>query len=167
MTVYLVGAGPGDPGLLTVRGAELLRGADVVVYDRLSAAGLLDLAPAEAERINVGKAPGRATGAGARSHSGRQVPTWTHCRRHCNVASTVDREHRGHGWGVESTHISAMETSSAIAGSRYLEDDGSALRNGYALVLNGLLDQRSLASMNPAWTALLIASTRDAAPSFP
>src|SRR5438270_8289895 len=57
MTVYLVGAGPGDPGLLTVRGAEVLRRADVVVYDRLSVASLLDLAPASAERISVGKAP--------------------------------------------------------------------------------------------------------------
>ena len=59
MTVYLVGAGPGDPGLLTVRGAEVLGRADVVVYDRLSVASLLDLAPAGAERIPVGKAPGR------------------------------------------------------------------------------------------------------------
>ena len=58
MTVYLVGAGPGDPGLLTVRGAELLARADVVVYDRLSVASLLDLAPPAAERIGVGKAPG-------------------------------------------------------------------------------------------------------------
>jgi uroporphyrinogen III methyltransferase/synthase len=57
VTVYLVGAGPGDPGLLTVRGAELLRRADVVVHDRLSAAELLDLAPDHAERIDVGKAP--------------------------------------------------------------------------------------------------------------
>ena len=57
MTVYLVGAGPGDPGLLTVRGAEVLRRADVVVYDRLSVASLLDLAPARAERISVGKTP--------------------------------------------------------------------------------------------------------------
>ena len=57
MTVYLVGAGPGDPGLLTVRGAELLRTAQVVVYDRLSARSLLDLAPPEAERIDVGKTP--------------------------------------------------------------------------------------------------------------
>jgi uroporphyrinogen III methyltransferase/synthase len=61
VTVYLVGAGPGDPGLLTVRGAELLGQADVVVYDRLSVASLLDMAPATAERINVGKQPGRAT----------------------------------------------------------------------------------------------------------
>ncbi|MEZ5136849.1 MAG: uroporphyrinogen-III C-methyltransferase, partial [Acidimicrobiales bacterium] len=61
MTVFLVGAGPGDPGLLTVRGAEVLRRADVVVYDRLSVAALLDLAPPAAERIPVGKAPGRVT----------------------------------------------------------------------------------------------------------
>jgi len=61
MTVYLVGAGPGDPGLLTVRGAEVLARADVVVYDRLSVEALLDLAPAHAERISVGKAPGRVT----------------------------------------------------------------------------------------------------------
>lgn len=59
MTVYLVGAGPGDPGLLTLRGAEVLRRADVVVHDRLVAPGLLDLAPAEAERVYAGKAPGR------------------------------------------------------------------------------------------------------------
>jgi uroporphyrinogen III methyltransferase / synthase len=58
VTVYLVGAGPGDPGLLTVRGAEVLRVADVVVHDRLADASLLDLAPARARRIDVGKAPG-------------------------------------------------------------------------------------------------------------
>src|SRR3954471_3771878 len=58
MTVYLVGAGPGDPGLLTRRGAVLLEVADVVVYDRLAHPSLLDLAPSTAERINVGKAPG-------------------------------------------------------------------------------------------------------------
>jgi uroporphyrinogen III methyltransferase/synthase len=57
MTVYLVGAGPGDPGLITVRGAELLRRADVVVHDRLSAAELLAWAPDGAEVIDVGKAP--------------------------------------------------------------------------------------------------------------
>ena len=57
MTVYLVGAGPGDPGLLTLRGAEVLAAADVVVHDRLASSALLDLAPAAAERISVGKAP--------------------------------------------------------------------------------------------------------------
>jgi uroporphyrinogen III methyltransferase / synthase len=58
VTVHLVGAGPGDPGLLTVRALDVLRRADVVVYDRLSQESLLDLAPAGAERIDVGKAPG-------------------------------------------------------------------------------------------------------------
>ena len=59
MTVYLVGAGPGDPGLLTRRGAELLERADVVVYDRLASPTLLGLVPAGAELVDVGKAPGR------------------------------------------------------------------------------------------------------------
>src|SRR5437016_12308217 len=58
MTVYLVGAGHGAPQLLPVKGADVLRRADVVVYDRLSVASLSDLAPAEAERISVGKTPG-------------------------------------------------------------------------------------------------------------
>lgn len=61
MTVYLVGAGPGDPGLITVRGAEVLARADVVVYDRLSVSSLLELAPVGAERISVGKARGDVT----------------------------------------------------------------------------------------------------------
>ena len=46
MTVYLVGAGPGDPRLITVRGEDLLRRADVIVYDRLAGDALLDLARA-------------------------------------------------------------------------------------------------------------------------
>jgi uroporphyrinogen III methyltransferase/synthase len=56
-TVYLVGAGPGDPGLLTLRGAEVLARADVVVHDRLTDASLLSLAPPGAERVDVGKQP--------------------------------------------------------------------------------------------------------------
>jgi uroporphyrin-III C-methyltransferase len=56
--VYLVGAGPGDPRLITVLGLERLRRADVVVYDRLVSPELLDEAPPGAERIFVGKAPG-------------------------------------------------------------------------------------------------------------
>jgi uroporphyrinogen III methyltransferase/synthase len=58
MGVALVGAGPGDPGLLTVRGAELLAAADVVLFDSLAEESLLQLAPPKAERRFVGKRPG-------------------------------------------------------------------------------------------------------------
>ncbi len=58
-TVYLVGAGPGDPDLLTIRGLRCLERADVVVYDRLLDPRLLDLAPRRARRIYAGKSPGR------------------------------------------------------------------------------------------------------------
>ena len=59
-TVYLVGAGPGDPGLITVRGLAALRGADFVVYDRLGVSpALLDFAPRDAERVFAGKSAGR------------------------------------------------------------------------------------------------------------
>lgn len=57
-TVYLIGAGPGDPGLITVRGLECLRNADVIVYDRLAPTTLLDEARTTAERIYAGKRSG-------------------------------------------------------------------------------------------------------------
>lgn len=54
--VYLVGAGPGDPGLLTVKGRDCLERADVVVYDRLVSKEILAFIPASCERVYVGKA---------------------------------------------------------------------------------------------------------------
>jgi uroporphyrinogen III methyltransferase/synthase len=60
VTVYLVGAGPGDPGLITVRGAEVLAHAEVVVYDRLASPALLDRVPEGAELVSAAKAPGHA-----------------------------------------------------------------------------------------------------------
>jgi uroporphyrinogen III methyltransferase/synthase len=63
--VYLVGAGPGDPGLITRRGADVLSRADVVAYDRLVHPDLLKLAP-QAELVDVGKQPGQSVAGQAR-----------------------------------------------------------------------------------------------------
>lgn len=60
-TVYLVGAGPGDPELLTLRAASLLAQAEVIVYDHLVATAILDMAPPGAEHIYAGKERGNHT----------------------------------------------------------------------------------------------------------
>ncbi|MBE9043141.1 uroporphyrinogen-III C-methyltransferase [Pleurocapsales cyanobacterium LEGE 10410] len=57
--VYLVGAGPGDPGLLTVKGKTLLEHANVVIYDALVSPEILNTINPQAERINAGKRKGR------------------------------------------------------------------------------------------------------------
>jgi uroporphyrin-III C-methyltransferase len=80
VSVALVGAGPGDPDLLTVHAAKLLARADVVVHDALVGDGVLALVPASAELIDVGKRPGRpvpqeliSTLLVELAHSGRRV----------------------------------------------------------------------------------------------
>lgn len=57
--VYLVGAGPGDPGLLTIKGKGILELADVVIYDALVSPAILDMVNPTAEKINAGKRRGR------------------------------------------------------------------------------------------------------------
>ena len=57
-TVYLVGAGPGDPGLITVKGLNCIASADVIIYDNLANPELLAVAWDDAEKIYVGKKAG-------------------------------------------------------------------------------------------------------------
>ena len=59
--IYLVGSGPGDPGLFTLKGVRCLREADAVVYDRLAPESLLGYARPDAEKVYVGKKPGEPT----------------------------------------------------------------------------------------------------------
>jgi uroporphyrin-III C-methyltransferase len=81
--VFLVGAGPGDPDLLTVRGLRCLQRADVVVYDRLLDPRLLEEAPGHARRIYAGKSPGR--------HALRQEEINALLVRHARAGRTVVR----------------------------------------------------------------------------
>ena len=75
--VWLVGAGPGDIGLFTLKGMEVLKNADVVVYDSLVGQGVLAKIPTEARLINVGKRADKHTtgrhqsGAPGRSSEGK------------------------------------------------------------------------------------------------
>ncbi|MBP1728414.1 MAG: hemD, partial [Deltaproteobacteria bacterium] len=66
-TVYLIGAGPGDPGLITVRGRECISLADVVIYDYLANGELLKHAKPDAELIYAGKI------GGAHNHAQSQI----------------------------------------------------------------------------------------------
>lgn len=59
--VYICGAGPGDPGLITVRAMELVKSCDVILYDRLVGQGIVDQFPQDAEKVYVGRAVGDPT----------------------------------------------------------------------------------------------------------
>ena len=56
--VYLIGAGPGDPGLITVKGLEFIKQCDTIIYDRLGTYQLLEMVKPDCRRIYVGKQAG-------------------------------------------------------------------------------------------------------------
>ena len=102
MTVYLVGAGPGDPGLLTRRGAQLLRRADVVLHDRLVSPAVLDLVPPSAELVDVGKMPD-GVGRPAQEEIGRLLVE--HGRRSATVVRLKGGDPFLFGRGGEETEV--------------------------------------------------------------
>lgn len=82
--VSLVGAGPGDPGLLTLKALRALQDADVIVHDRLVGAGILELARRDAERIDVGKRVGE-------NHDATQARIHSVLRAHARAGRRVVR----------------------------------------------------------------------------
>ena len=101
--VYLVGAGPGDPGLMTVRGREVLRGADVVIYDRLVNPVILEEAPPWALKIDGGKGPLRETG--SQEHINTLLVH--HARRGCLVVRLKGGDPFVFGRGGEEAEVLA------------------------------------------------------------
>src|SRR5687768_11100537 len=125
--VYLVGAGPGDPGLITVRGRDLLGRADVVIYDYLSSPQLLQYCP-QAEVIYVGKK--------AAEHSKTQEQINQLLIEHCRAGKRVVRLKGGDpfvfGRGGEECEALAKEglafevvpgITAAIAGPAYARSE--------------------------------------------
>jgi len=122
--VYIVGAGPGDPELITVKGLRLIQQADVIVYDRLVAKELLNHARPEAELIYAGKKPG--------AHTMTQEEINKLLLEKACEGKTVVRLHGGdpyvfgrgeeeciylRGYGVECEVVPGL--TSAIAGAAY------------------------------------------------
>jgi uroporphyrin-III C-methyltransferase len=186
-SVHLVGGGPGDPGLITARGLELLRGADVVVHDRLIGPELLSEAPAGAELIDVGKGPGHV----ACSQDEINALIVDHARRGRTVVRLKGGDPFVFGRGSEEAAACRAAgvpvfvvpgVTSAVAGpaAAGIPVTARGLARSFAVITaqgaDGLTDVKKLASADtlvvmmgrgalPAVAAQLIAAGRD--PSTP
>ena len=158
MTVYLVGAGPGDPGLITRRGAEVLGRAEVVVYDRLVPAVLLDLAPAQALRLDMGKRTGE---------TGRQEEIHATLIEHGAAGKTVVRLKGGDPFvfgrgseeiealraaGVEYEVVAGVSSAFAVPGSAGVPVTHRGLSTSVTVVTGHVGDPSAPGGV--AWEAL-------------
>jgi uroporphyrin-III C-methyltransferase len=186
-SVHLVGGGPGDPGLITARGLELLRRADVVVHDRLIGPELLSEAPVGAELIDAGKGPGHE----AYSQKDINALIVDHARRGRTVVRLKGGDPFVFGRGSEEAEACRAAgvpvfvvpgVTSAVAGPAVagIPVTARGLARSFAVITaqgaDGLTDVRKLAgadtlvvmmgrSVLPAVVAQLIAAGRD--PSTP
>jgi siroheme synthase len=123
--VHLVGAGPGDPGLLTARALDLIARADAILYDRLVPGGALDGARPDAELVYVGKEPGhgRSPEGGHAGERGAQVP---HAGKGAQApdAGDADAQEPDAAQGGVQAAISAELVRRAGAGQRVVRLKG-------------------------------------------
>lgn len=186
--VYLVGAGPGDPGLVTVRALELLRAADVVIHDRLIPHELLDEVRAEAIVIDAGKAPGMhmrtqveinallvahaSTGrnvvrlkGGDPFVFGRGYEEWLACQAagiHCEVVPGVSSAIAGPAAaGVPVTHRGAARNFAVVTARTGASDEPTALDYAALARLDTLVVLMGRAALREVTTELIRAG-RDA-----
>lgn len=157
-TVYLVGAGPGDPGLMTVRGLELLRRADVVLYDALANPVLLDELPPDAERIYVGK----RAGVHVMPQQDLNQLLWQKAQEHATVVRLKAGDPYIFGRGVEEAEYLRARGINVVVVPGVTSATAAAAAAGISLTRRGVSStfvvvtgrQASDATFAPSWEAL-------------
>lgn len=189
--VYLVGAGPGDPGLITVRGLQLLRDADVVIHDRLIPHELLAEARHDAVVIDAGKAPGAhkqtqdQTNALIVEHAlagrnvvrlkggdpfvfGRGYEEWTACGRagiHCEVIPGVTSAVAGPAAaGIPVTHRGIARNFAVVTARTGETDDASDLDYAALVKLDTLVVLMGRAGLRDVAANLILAGRSTTTP---